>query len=171
MIGKNKITDLLRLRKIVTKLKKEGKRVGLITGCFDILHIGHLFLFKKAKEQVDILLIGLENDQAIKLSKGNNRPFFKLADRLFVISQVESVDYIFSINAEYDFRSVEANSVHEALLKEISPDVLITHMPTDRYWEEKKKRAEKLGIGFRGFDTTRKVSSSSAIIRKLEEEF
>ena len=74
LMVKGKIRLLKELYSIVNKHKKRGKTIGLITGCFDILHIGHIELFQSAKNQVDILIVGVENDETIKRSKGTNRP-------------------------------------------------------------------------------------------------
>lgn len=60
-----KITTIDKLQQIVKKHKNEGKEIGLITGCYDIIHIGHVELFRFAKKHCDIVIVGLENDEAI----------------------------------------------------------------------------------------------------------
>ncbi|KKP32632.1 MAG: Bifunctional protein HldE, partial [Candidatus Woesebacteria bacterium GW2011_GWE2_31_6] len=47
-----KLHNLDEIADEVSKKKSSGKKVGLITGCFDILHVGHIDLFRKAKEHV-----------------------------------------------------------------------------------------------------------------------
>lgn len=55
----------------IPKLKPnwQGKKVGLVTGCFDILHFGHISIFEFAKSHVDILLVGIDSDESIKINK------------------------------------------------------------------------------------------------------
>ncbi len=57
-----KIVPLSKIPAIVKKCQSGGGRVGLITGCFDVLHIGHIKLFKWAKKRVDLLIVGLDSD-------------------------------------------------------------------------------------------------------------
>jgi rfaE bifunctional protein nucleotidyltransferase chain/domain len=49
-------------------------RIGLCTGCFDVLHIGHIRLFKYASEISDKVIVGINSDVSIKQIKGKNRP-------------------------------------------------------------------------------------------------
>jgi len=69
-----KVKSLDEIAKITGGFKRNGKAVGLITGCFDILHIGHIQLFRFARKHVDIVIVGLDNDESIKRTKGENRP-------------------------------------------------------------------------------------------------
>ena len=51
-----KTNTLKEIAKYSKQIKKEGKSVGLVVGSFDILHLGHLNLFRLAKEHVDFLI-------------------------------------------------------------------------------------------------------------------
>ncbi len=171
MIKNNsKIKSLSELSKICAELKKQGKTVGLITGCFDILHVGHIEAFKKAKQKVDILVVGLDNDKSIKISKGNNRPVFKFLQRANVLGELESVDFIIKINQVINFGDNSAEKVHEKIILTLQPDALITNILADVFWQKKKTRAKRLGYKFIGMKVVR-PSSSSLIINKLESEF
>ena len=44
-------------------------------GCFDVLHRGHIELFKYAKSLGDYLVVGIDTDERVKASKGSSRPF------------------------------------------------------------------------------------------------
>jgi cytidyltransferase-like protein len=154
---------------LVKKARGEEKRIGLITGCFDILHMDHINLFRFAKKRVDVLIVGVENDASIKISKGIHRPLNKLEERMKFLSELSLIDYIFPITNVYSFNSNEAAKVHKDLLKKINPGYLITRTVADKYWKNKKKIAEELGIIFLP-DKGRKMSSSSRIIEKLEKQ-
>ena len=63
-------------------------------GCFDILHSGHVFYLQKAKQQGDILILGLNSDASVRRLKGEKRPINSEIDRAIVISELKSIDYV-----------------------------------------------------------------------------
>ena len=79
------------------KIKKNGKSIGLITGVFDILHYEHVQFLCFAKKKVDVLIVGIECDNNVKLFKGNKRPIFNFKQRALVVSSLECVDFVFKI--------------------------------------------------------------------------
>ncbi len=90
----NKIISTKQAIKESQKLHNQGKTIVLAGGCFDILHIGHIAYLIKAKEQGDILIVLLENDETIKKKKGESRPFHPQKDRAIVLSALQVVDYV-----------------------------------------------------------------------------
>ena len=65
-------------------------------GCFDILHVGHIELFKYAKSLGSKLYVGIDSDEKIKKDKGKDRPFNKLSDRIKVLESIKYIDKVFS---------------------------------------------------------------------------
>lgn len=86
--------------KVSSDLKKNGERLILTGGCFDILHKGHVMFIQKAKEQTGTHFILLENDASIKKSKGPNRPIHSQEDRAYVLAHLTDVDYIVLLPGE-----------------------------------------------------------------------
>jgi cytidyltransferase-like protein len=82
--------------KDVIKIFKEHE-VVLITGSFDVLHLGHLRFFSSVKTQISnnvkILLVIL-SDEEIQRRKGTNRPIFSQDERAEALSHIETIDYI-----------------------------------------------------------------------------
>lgn len=115
-------------------------------GCFDILHIDHIELFRFAKKYAHIVIVGLENDNSIRKSKGNNRPIFNYIARSKVLSELESVDYIFKIKKTFTHESQEASSYYTHLTTKVGANFLLTNQKVDKFWQEKEKRASRLGI-------------------------
>ncbi|MBI2356927.1 adenylyltransferase/cytidyltransferase family protein [Candidatus Dojkabacteria bacterium] len=160
------IIKLQKACNLSKEYRKEGKKVGLITGCFDILHIGHIKFFKEAKNKVDILFIGLENDKSIELSKGVGRPINTFVDRAEQLNELKSIDYIFRVDDIYDFASKEAILIHTEIWRKLQPTFLLTVTVKDKYVFRKKKIAEELGIEFLQIDAMN-MSSTSEVLKKV----
>ena len=83
---KDKIKSLNQLVKLVSSLKKSGKKVVFTNGCFDLLHYGHAKYLEDAGNKGDILIVGVNSDASIKRIKGEKkRKRFIKANRTFYI--------------------------------------------------------------------------------------
>ena len=67
-------------------------------GCFDILHKGHIALFKHAKSLGSKLYVGIDSDEKVKKDKGSNRPFNNVQDRKEVLESIKYIDGVFIFN-------------------------------------------------------------------------
>jgi rfaE bifunctional protein kinase chain/domain/rfaE bifunctional protein nucleotidyltransferase chain/domain len=92
----NKILNLDQIKKTVLKLKKNKKKITLCHGVFDLLHVGHIKHFKKAKKLGDFLIVSITSSKFV--NKGNNRPFFNDHLRLESVSALECVDAVILSN-------------------------------------------------------------------------
>ncbi|MFB0565098.1 MAG: D-glycero-beta-D-manno-heptose 1-phosphate adenylyltransferase [Candidatus Aminicenantaceae bacterium] len=110
-----KIQNPDNLKKIREQLKRQGKKVVFTNGCFDILHGGHIHLFKEAKKYGDILIVALNDDASVKKIKGSSRPIFSLTERLEVLEAVEYIDYLTFFSEE----------TPQKIISFLLPDVLI----------------------------------------------
>lgn len=84
---------LEELKKIVNKLKKEGKKVVFTNGCFDILHIGHVKYLEEAKKLGDMLIVGVNSNESVRLLKGKRRPIMPEEERAEIVAALKCVDY------------------------------------------------------------------------------
>ena len=73
-------------------------RVIWTNGCFDILHRGHIALFKHAKSLGSKLYIGIDSDEKVKKDKGSDRPFNNVQDRKEVLESIKYIDGVFIFN-------------------------------------------------------------------------
>jgi rfaE bifunctional protein nucleotidyltransferase chain/domain len=89
-----KILALKDLLKVRARLRREGKAVVFTNGCFDLIHGGHIGLFRRAKKRGDILIVALNSDASIRTLKGPSRPVFPLRERLEILSAVADIDYV-----------------------------------------------------------------------------
>ena len=95
--------------------KELGEKIVFTNGCFDILHSGHIYLLREAKNLGDRLLIGLNSNQSVQNLKGPVRPFNPEDTRATVLESLSMVDgvTIFQEDTPYE------------LVKEIIPHVLV----------------------------------------------
>ena len=63
-------------------------------GCFDVLHRGHIELFKFARSQGDFLIVGIDTDERISRAKGTSRPFNRLDDRMAMLESIKYIDKV-----------------------------------------------------------------------------
>src|SRR4029079_14408551 len=63
------------------RLRAAGKRVALANGHFDLLHVGHLRYLQAAKEQGDVLVVAINDDDSVARLKGAGRPVVPAAQR------------------------------------------------------------------------------------------
>lgn len=83
--------DLLRQR---TEWKRLGKIVVFTNGCYDLLHPGHIRLLEQARNQGDILVLGLNSDAAVRANKGPSRPIVPEKERVELAAALEAVDAV-----------------------------------------------------------------------------
>ena len=99
------------------ELRSAGKRLVTLNGSFDMLHAGHLDQLEEAKQQGDVLFVGLNSDQSIKGKKGDSRPLIPEPARAAMLAALTCVDYVVIMNGDYDSEPMET------LLPAVKPDV------------------------------------------------
>jgi len=122
----NKIRSLGELALVRRKLRREGKTVVFTNGCFDLLHGGHIRLFREAKRRGDVLVVALNTDASVRRLKGPSRPIFPLKERLEVLSAVADIDYL-TWFAENTPRKIIAALLPDVLIKggDWTPDEVV----------------------------------------------
>ncbi len=152
----NKIHSLRDLEKIRASLKKEGRRVVFTNGCFDLIHAGHVFLFKEAKKLGDVLIVAVNDDRSIRKIKGASRPIFLLAERLEILEAIEFVDYLIPFSDE----------TPRKVISTLLPDILVK----GKDWEKDKvvgrKEVEEAG-GKVVLVSLRKGQSTTSLLEKI----
>jgi cytidyltransferase-like protein len=144
----SKIKSLFEVSKITKDLKSSNTRFGLICGCFDILHIGHIRLFKFAKSKADRLIVGLDTDTSIKKTKGENRPINNFSIRMEMVTTLTMVDFAFPLDFVSEFGTIDSADYWTSMLTTLNPDALFTCPKSDQFFEEKQALAKLLHIEF-----------------------
>ena len=71
----------------------EKKIIGYTTGVFDMFHIGHLNILKRAKEQCDYLIVGVSTDEVVEEYK-KKTPIIKFEERIAIVEAIKYVDEV-----------------------------------------------------------------------------
>src|SRR3954452_15158097 len=89
-----KILEIDELAATSDELRRNGKKLVVTNGCFDLLHVGHVRYLQAARALGDALAVGLNGDQSVRELKGDARPLNAERDRAEVLAALSSVDYV-----------------------------------------------------------------------------
>lgn len=112
------------------QFQESGKKIILTSGCFDILHVGHLENLKVAKSLGDILVVCLSNDEQVRKLKGNTRPVNNYEDRINLFKTISYVDYV----VLYAESNIETEETLDQIMKTVRPAIWVKG---DEYTEAK----------------------------------
>jgi D-beta-D-heptose 7-phosphate kinase/D-beta-D-heptose 1-phosphate adenosyltransferase len=110
-----KIFSRLEFLPVRETLRRQGKKLVFTNGCFDLLHAGHIRLFREARRLGQALIVALNDDASVRRLKGAERPVFPLAERLEMLEAVECIDYLTWFDEE----------TPREIISELLPDVLV----------------------------------------------
>ena len=71
-----------------------------INGCFDVLHMGHIKLFRRARQMGMRVIVGVDTDERIREAKGEGRPVNDLHNRIDFLRSIKYVDMIHSFSTD-----------------------------------------------------------------------
>jgi rfaE bifunctional protein nucleotidyltransferase chain/domain len=108
-----------QLQAVVAETKKMNKKIVLTSGCYDILHVGHLYNLKTAKSLCDTFFVALSSDAQIQKLKGASRPVNTYNDRINVFKTLPYIDYIIL----YDEENIEKEETLGQIMKIVGPNI------------------------------------------------
>lgn len=113
--AESKTVDAAYARQRAREVQKAGGKVVFTNGCFDILHYGHAYLLQFARQQGDLLILGLNSDASVSRNKGASRPLVPEDQRAYMLSLYRFIDLIVFFDEDTPMNLIEA----------IRPDVLV----------------------------------------------
>lgn len=133
----DKIITYAQLPALKKKCQKTGQTVVFTSGCYDILHLGHVLHFNFCKSKGDVLVISLGNDANVRELKGPNRPINNQRFRARMLASLELVDYVV-ISEEMGIMD------HDRMVAELKPDLYVVP-GTDKRISDKRTLVEQYG--------------------------
>jgi rfaE bifunctional protein nucleotidyltransferase chain/domain len=82
------------------RLRRQGRRVVLANGCFDLLHVGHVRYLAAARALGDVLFVGVNSDASVTRLKGRGRPVMPAAERVEILAAFRAVDHVVVFDGE-----------------------------------------------------------------------
>ena len=103
--------------------KRNGKRVVFASGCFDLLHPGHVRLLEQACALADVLVVGVQSDRAVRsttvdhsaVNKNLAHPITPAEERMEILAGLAAVDYVVEFDAP----------TPQDLITRLQPEVLV----------------------------------------------
>lgn len=158
----DKILTIDQAREKAEELRSKGKKIVTLNGSFDLLHAGHLDILEEAKQQGDVLIVGINTDESIKAKKGDARPVMPQENRAALLAALACVDYVVIMDGEYD------DEPHGTFLPAVKPALHVNgeeYGPVDE-WVEYPVMKE---LGIAAYQVTRRPNlSTSEIIEKIK---
>jgi len=107
------VEDYTALAEVVKGFKAIRHKVVVTVGSWDLLHIGHVRYLNRAKEQGDLLIVGVDTDRAVRLYKGELRPVVPYEERCEMLTYQSCVDLVTPVDdlnekGEWQYGLVEA---------------------------------------------------------------
>jgi len=92
--AQDKIGSLEEVADRVAGARAAGRTVALANGCFDVLHVGHVRYLAGARNEADVLVVGVNGDASVTKLKGEGRPVLPEGDRAVLVAALRSVDHV-----------------------------------------------------------------------------
>lgn len=115
-----------------------NNRIVLVGGCFDFIHFGHVSFLRQAKSLGDRLIVALESDENVRLSKGKTRPIHTQKQRREMLESLSFIDEVILLplmKTDTDYFEM-VSRVHPAVIAVTEGDPII---------DKKRKQAETIG--------------------------
>lgn len=126
-------------------------KVGYTTGVFDMFHIGHLNILRRAKEQCEYLVVGVTTDE-LCLNRKNKTPIINEHDRMAI---VEAIRYVDKVIPQADMEKIKP-------VKELGADAVFVGSDwkgTDA-WNKYEKEFAQVGCDVVYLEHTEGISST-----------
>ena len=125
--------------------------VGYTTGVFDMFHIGHLNILRRAKEQCDYLIVGVSTDELVEKDK-NKRPIIPFAERCAIVEAIKYVDKVVAQESKDKFSAWEKLGFNKMFVGSDWKGTI--------QWANYEKQFNPVGVEIIYFDHTDGISST-----------
>lgn len=154
---KNKIVTLEELKACIKKEKQKGRHIVSTSGCFDILHAGHVIYLEEARNKGDVLVVLLNSDSSVRKLKGETRPIVQQEERAIVLAGLACVDYI----------CIFSEKTPCSIIDVIQPEIVVKGGDYDGKWIPEMDSAAAYG-GRVEYVSLVNGCSTTNIVKKIE---
>lgn len=143
--------------------ESEKKKIGYTTGVYDMFHIGHLNILKRAKENCDYLIVGVSTDELVMEYK-KKLPIIPYEDRKKI---VEAIKYVDKVVPQVNRDKIEAYNTHKFDVMFVGDD-----WKGSELFVETEKKLKEHNVDIIYFPYTKGISSTKLreIIDKKDGE-
>jgi D-beta-D-heptose 7-phosphate kinase/D-beta-D-heptose 1-phosphate adenosyltransferase len=153
--AQQKISSRTALRSQLARRQARGERIVFTSGCFDVLHIGHLRSMEQARSLGDVLVVGVNRDRRVRELKGRSRPAVPERQRAELLAGFECVDHVVLFGEDTPV----------PLIRALKPDIVCKGGEYRGAYVPEKETIESLGGRFVLLRQVPGVRSSSLIKR------
>ncbi len=125
--------------------------IGYTTGVFDMFHIGHLNILKRAKEHCDYLIVGVSTDELVENDK-HKTPIISFCDRCAIVKAIKYVDKVVPQENKNKFAAWEKYGFHKMFVGSDWQDT--------PQWKKYEEQFAPVGVEIVYFDHTDGISST-----------
>jgi len=154
--GKVRALDELLVELAVRR--QDGARIVLTNGCFDVIHAGHVSYLREAKALGDVLVVGVNGDEQVRMQKGAGRPVYPAEQRLEILGEMQCVDYL----------TVFDEPTAERLVRAVRPDVYVKGGDYSPDAVNEGALLRELGIELRLVGHREGLSSRTVVVKLAE---
>ena len=86
--------ESVALEALLEGYRKEGLKTLLVSGSYDLLHIGHARFIEQASLLADVAIVATPSDAAVRQLKGTGRPIISERSRAYVLASLDFVDHV-----------------------------------------------------------------------------
>jgi rfaE bifunctional protein nucleotidyltransferase chain/domain len=92
--ARDKVLSRAAAARAVARARRRGERVVFTSGCFDLLHVGHVRSLEQARALGDRLVVAVNTDASVRRMKGPARPVVPARQRAEVLAALACVDWV-----------------------------------------------------------------------------
>ena len=153
-----KIVSVRSAAAFAGECRAKGKRIGFTNGCFDCLHLGHLYSILETKRRCDAVIVGLNSDRSVRRHKGPSRPIQDERTRAMVLAALPQVDRVVIFDDDVPMKLVES----------VRPDVIAKEGYPLSKWPEGRlvRRLGGKAVVLKRLDG----HSTTALVRRMRDE-
>lgn len=96
-----------QLKYLIKTIREKKQSIVFTNGCFDVIHLGHIYYLKKSKEFGDVLIVGVNSDESIKRLKGAGRPVNCQSDRINILAALQMIDYVYCFDDDTPLKIID----------------------------------------------------------------